>query len=111
MAFVKGQSGNPGGRAKKSPEHVEIELLARAHGAEAIKRLAFWMGSDDGRVSIAACDKMLERGFGKPDSTLNVNVSHDLSQFSDAQLAAILAGAEGGGDGSVEAADDKGQLH
>ncbi len=43
-SFKKGQSGNPGGRPKQ--EH-EVVQLARKHGPEAIKRLAYWLKSDE----------------------------------------------------------------
>jgi hypothetical protein len=34
--FSKGHSGNPGGRRKKTAEDIEIQQLARQHGATAI---------------------------------------------------------------------------
>jgi hypothetical protein len=37
--FSKGQSGNPGGRRKKTGEDIEIQQLARQHGATAIDAL------------------------------------------------------------------------
>ena len=37
--FSKGQSGNPGGRRKKTAEDIEIQQLARQHGATAIDTL------------------------------------------------------------------------
>jgi Family of unknown function (DUF5681) len=37
--FSKGQSGNPGGRRKKAAEDIEIQQLARQHGATAIDAL------------------------------------------------------------------------
>jgi hypothetical protein len=38
--FSKGQSGNPGGRRKKTAEDIEIQQLARQHGPTAIDALA-----------------------------------------------------------------------
>lgn len=63
MPFVKGQSGNPGGRPK---ENAEIKALAREHGPKAIERLAELMGGDDPRVAVAAAQALLDRGYGKP---------------------------------------------
>lgn len=63
MPFVKGQSGNPGGRPK---ETGEIRELARKHGPEAIRTLALHMAGDDPRVAVAAAQALLDRGFGKP---------------------------------------------
>jgi hypothetical protein len=37
--FSKGQSGYPGGRRKKTPEDIEVQQIARQHGATAIDAL------------------------------------------------------------------------
>ena len=62
-AFPLGQSGNPGGRPKAVRDVIEA---ARQHTPAAIARLAHWMPSDDPRVSVAACQALLDRGWGKP---------------------------------------------
>jgi Family of unknown function (DUF5681) len=62
MPFVKGQSGNPGGRPK---ELVEVKELARAHTVEAIDTLVTWMKSTEARASVAASQILLDRGWGK----------------------------------------------
>lgn len=63
MPFVKGQSGNPGGRKKGGSEIVE---LARKHAPEAITRLAALMADENGKVAVAACNSILDRAYGKP---------------------------------------------
>lgn len=63
MAFVKGQSGNPSGRPK---EDNEVKRLARSHSKAAIKRLAFWLKSDNPKASVSAAQVLLDRGYGKP---------------------------------------------
>jgi hypothetical protein len=40
----RGQSGNPGGRARKNPELREVEELARQASPMAIQRLVYWIG-------------------------------------------------------------------
>jgi hypothetical protein len=63
--FVKGQTGNAGGRPKA--EH-DVVAFARQKGPDAIRTLAEIMlntkASDSARVG--AANSLLERGFGKP---------------------------------------------
>jgi HEAT repeat protein len=63
MAFVPGQSGNPGGRPK---ENAEVKALARTHCRTAVEKLAALMESEDEKTRIAACNSILDRGLGKP---------------------------------------------
>lgn len=98
MPFQKGRSGNPGGRAKKTPDLIEVEELARKASPAAIKRLVEWMESDNARASVAACTAILDRAWGKPAQAIEHSgrVSHDLSTLSDADLMAIITGEDGG---------------
>lgn len=93
MPFTKGKSGNPVGRPKKTPELREVEDLAKDASPEAIKRLIEWIKSDEARPSITACIAVLDRAFGKPAQAVEHKgtVTHDISSFSDAELAAIIA--------------------
>ncbi len=63
MPFEKGQSGNPGGRPK---EDAGVRAAARLHGIEAIDKLVELMNGDNPRISVAAAQAILDRGFGKP---------------------------------------------
>jgi hypothetical protein len=67
MAFVKGQSGNPGGRPK---EDAEVKALARTYGPEAVHKLAELMRGDNPKVSASAAVALLDRGYGKPTQTI-----------------------------------------
>ena len=62
--FIKGYSGNPGGRSKD--EHNVIEL-ARSYTTEALETLVELMrdGKDE-RVRGTAAQALLDRGWGKP---------------------------------------------
>ncbi len=77
MPFKKGQSGNPGGRKKKTPEVIEVEALAQQHTPEAIARLAHWIRKGDGSVSVKACSVMLERGHGRPKQTTDLTIKDE----------------------------------
>lgn len=97
--FVKGQSGNPGGRPK---EVAEVRDLARQHTAAAIGTLAKIMNDTKARESarVAAADALLDRGWGKAPAHLSV--THDVAEMTDAELIA-LARSIGGGRASAQA--------
>ena len=107
MAFVKGKSGNPSGRPK-IPEGVRE--LAKAHTEEAIRTLAEVMGDSSAPhgARVTAAEKLLDRAWGKSESTVNVNDNRTPRDLSTAEILSYLAaqgvaGAEGsaGGDSSV----------
>jgi hypothetical protein len=58
-----GQSGNPAGHTGLYGEAVK---LARALSLRAVQRLGELMESEDERVSVVACNALLDRAFGKP---------------------------------------------
>jgi len=74
MPFAKGQSGNPGGRSKAEDE---IKRLARMHAPQAIKRLSYWLSSDNAKASVSAAQALLDRGYGKPAQQVGVGLSDD----------------------------------
>lgn len=63
--FVKGQSGNPGGRPKSL---LDMQELARSHTAAAIEALAAALQDRHTRVSAASV--LLDRGWGKAATVL-----------------------------------------
>lgn len=69
--FVKGKSGNPSGRPK---EDREVKELAREWTKEAMERLAFWMRSDNAKASVTACSTILDRGYGKAQQNVDLNI-------------------------------------
>lgn len=61
--WVKGQSGNPAGRAKYPIEELKAE--ARIHTAAALQVLVKALKHKSVQARIMAADKLLDRGWGK----------------------------------------------
>lgn len=78
MPWQPGQSGNPGGRPK---ENAEIKALAREHGQDAIAKLVELLDSSNPSVARAAAVDLLDRGYGKPSQTLDVDARVELSRL------------------------------
>ena len=71
-----GVSGNPGGRPKG---YGDIRELARNHTDRAIQVLATIMDDEKApkNARAAAAQALLDRGWGRPESNLNVNETRD----------------------------------
>lgn len=93
--WVKGQSGNPGGRPKG------IAAKAREHTDKAVQVLADALDSKDERVRVTAAEKLLDRGYGKP-LTMTADVTKRLDDWTDddidAAISAIKASLPSAGD-------------
>ena len=90
--WVKGQSGNPGGR----PAGFEdIALQARALAPLAIQRLGDILRNDKAKPAAwtRAAELILERGFGKAPAfkTTDPQDFRDVLQLTDAQIRERLA--------------------
>lgn len=92
--WVKGVSGNPGGRPKAMREVTE---LARQEGPASIKALALIrdMAKAPPAARVAASTALLDRGFGKPTMTVETRETTDVNAYSDDQLLGILADRRG----------------
>jgi uncharacterized protein DUF5681 len=65
--FKPGQSGNPGGKPKGM---AELQAMAREHGAASVKVLVEALKHKDSRIRILAAQTLLDRGYGKPQQSL-----------------------------------------
>jgi hypothetical protein len=68
--FAPGISGNPGGRPKLPAEMREI---FQSRGLEAAEILVKHLRASDPRVSVAAAREILDRAYGKPVQSINVD--------------------------------------
>lgn len=85
--WQKGQSGNPGGRSPRvGPNGETVAELARAHTATAIQCLVDVCAGKVGKIDkdtgvmvieardrIAAANALLDRGWGKPKESVDVD--------------------------------------
>lgn len=62
MPFVKGQSGNPGGRTKIDPR---VKEMFQAKGEDAFHVIANLLTSEDEKVRLSAAQTLLDRAYGK----------------------------------------------
>ena len=87
MALGRKTGGRQKGSLNKST--VEIKDLARAYGVSAIERLGALLLSPDDRVAIAACQALLDRGYGKPRQSMDVmttDVQRPPTEMSEEEL-------------------------
>lgn len=72
MAFVKGQSGNPGGRPKEKPfrDALRVELAATGEDAKALRDIARALIGKAQEGDIQAIREIADRLDGKPTQGL-----------------------------------------
>ena len=68
--FKPGHSGNPGGRPKMP---AALREAMRALADDAVRVLEEALTSDDERVRLMAAAQIFDRGYGKPNQTVDMN--------------------------------------
>jgi hypothetical protein len=97
MTFKPGQSGNPNGRRKIDKD---LQELMRQHTPAAINALVAALKQP--RERVAAAVALLDRAYGKPSQTLDVNHSGLASEARDEALLAIALSSRRNGAASAD---------
>lgn len=94
--FKPGQSGNPNGRPKTTPEQKDALQAIRDLAPDAARTLSEILHSEEASAKdkLRAVGMILERTYGKPEATINVN---DPQRESLDDLRKLVEGIKAGG--------------
>lgn len=90
--FVKGQSGNPGGRVDCS----YVRKLAQKHTDDAIQTIAIIMNDEKcpKQIRLAAANSLLDRAYGRPRQEHALSAGDDLPFSGNLEIKFISSNAD-----------------
>jgi hypothetical protein len=83
-----------GGRQAGAPNKAtaDVKALAQSYAPEAVKQLArLALNAQSEQARVAAIKEILDRAYGKPHTTAEVNIPRDVQDLSTADLLRVLA--------------------
>ena len=83
-----------GGRQVGTPNRAtaDVKALAQSYAPEAVKELArLALNAQSEQARVAAIKEILDRAYGKPHITAEVNAPRDVRDLSTAELLRVLA--------------------
>ena len=80
MVFKKGQSGNPGGRKKKTAEDYDLIGNCRLKTPAALTTILDIMENGMEKNRLAAAIAIIERGHGKPEAKMDLTFKMSLAE-------------------------------
>ena len=93
MPFVKGKSGNPGGRPGNL---MKVREMAAKHTKKAVDTLVAMLDSESDKVKVAAAEALLDRAYGKPtqpvagdDSMPPILINTVIAGMTDEEVAKL----------------------
>jgi hypothetical protein len=90
--FLKGVSGNPGGRPKVEGHVREVARQCTADAMQTLKDIMLDKDAPHG-ARVTAANSILDRGYGKPAQALSLELQRrNVEELSDDELMAIASG-------------------
>lgn len=88
-AWKKGQTGNPGGRPKKTQEEIDLIQACRLRTADAMATICELMQrADKDSVRLGAATYIIDRGWGK---AVQITENKDETSLTSAATVLLLA--------------------
>ena len=81
-AFKPGQSGNPGGRPKKTQEEIDLIAACKSKAGAALETILQIMATGAEKNRLAAAQVVIERAYGKPVQPQDIDLKGHLAVAS-----------------------------